>query len=69
MMKYRFCRCNLFFFKGSSNNTIESDVIVQIFSPIITSHRIMNCQFGNSYTSIQCGDDLKLFFDEVNISI
>ncbi|XP_018574507.1 Hermansky-Pudlak syndrome 1 protein isoform X2 [Anoplophora glabripennis] len=50
--------------EGSLDSTIENDVIVQIFSPIITSHRIMNCQFGNSYTSIQCGDSLKLYFNE-----
>ncbi|KAJ8928403.1 hypothetical protein NQ314_019068 [Rhamnusium bicolor] len=24
----------------------------------------MNCQFGNSYTSIQCEDDLTIYFDE-----
>ncbi|KAJ8937390.1 hypothetical protein NQ318_015470 [Aromia moschata] len=43
---------------------IECDIIVQIFSPIITSHRIMNCQFGNSYSFIQCEDDLTIFFNE-----
>ncbi|KAJ8985699.1 hypothetical protein NQ317_014348 [Molorchus minor] len=43
---------------------VDIDIIVQIFSPIITSHRIMNCQFGNSYFSIQCEDDLTIYFDE-----
>nr|CAI5850418.1 unnamed protein product [Callosobruchus analis] len=43
---------------------LDSNMIVQMFSPIITSHRIMNCQFGNSYTSIQCEDNLSMHFDE-----
>lgn len=47
---------------------IDKNVIVQLFSPIITSHRIMNCQFGNSYTSIQCQEGLNMLFDDVSCS-
>ncbi|CAH1963927.1 unnamed protein product [Acanthoscelides obtectus] len=47
-----------------SEGCLDSNIIVQMFSPIITSHRIMNCQFGNSYTSIQCEDNLSMHFDE-----
>lgn len=43
---------------------ISSNVIIQIFSPIITSHRLMTCQFGNSYTNIQCEDGTNLTFNE-----
>lgn len=44
---------------------INVNVIVQIFSPIVTSQRIMSCQFGNSYTSIECADGLNMTFEEV----
>lgn len=44
---------------------INVNIIVQIFSPIVTSQRIMSCQFGNSYTSIECGDGLNMTFEEV----
>ncbi|XP_970712.2 BLOC-3 complex member HPS1 isoform X2 [Tribolium castaneum] len=44
--------------------TIDDNALVQIFSPIITSQRIMSCQFGNSYTSIQCEDGINICFDE-----
>ncbi|KAK4882940.1 hypothetical protein RN001_006259 [Aquatica leii] len=43
---------------------ISSNIIVQIFSPIVTSQRIMSCQFGNSYTSIQCENGLNMTFEE-----
>lgn len=41
-------------------------MIVQIFSPVVASHRIMNCQFGNSYNSIKCENNLSIYFQEVN---
>ncbi|CAH0552941.1 unnamed protein product [Brassicogethes aeneus] len=47
-----------------SQEKIDENIIVQIFSPIITSHRIMSCQFGNSYTSIKCLDGLDIHFDQ-----
>ncbi|KAG5880595.1 hypothetical protein JTB14_002400 [Gonioctena quinquepunctata] len=50
--------------EGSNSSQIDDNLIVQCFSPIITSHRIMNCQFGNSYYSIKCEDNLLLYFEE-----
>lgn len=43
---------------------LTSNVVIQLFSPIITSQRLMTCQFGNSYTSIQCDDNVNLVFNE-----
>lgn len=45
---------------------IDTDVMVQLFSPIVASQRIMFCQFDNSYTSIQLEDDLNFVFEEVS---
>ncbi|XP_076257995.1 Hermansky-Pudlak syndrome 1 protein isoform X2 [Rhynchophorus ferrugineus] len=54
--------------EGDSQNeeTIDNNVYIQIFSPIVTSHRIMQCQFGNTYTAMQFQDDLKIYFTEVS---
>lgn len=41
------------------------DELIQIFSPIVTSARVMGWQFSNSYISIQCEDGINLVFDEV----
>lgn len=46
------------------NSKLTTAIIVQIFSPIVTSQRIMSCQFGNSYTSIQCQDGINMTFEE-----
>ncbi|XP_031640635.1 Hermansky-Pudlak syndrome 1 protein [Contarinia nasturtii] len=43
---------------------IDTNVVVQLFSPIIASQRIMFCQFDNSYTSIQLEDNLNFVFEE-----
>ncbi|XP_018330447.1 Hermansky-Pudlak syndrome 1 protein homolog [Agrilus planipennis] len=43
---------------------VSLNVIVQIFSPLITSHRVMNCEFSNTYDSIECGEGIKLVFKE-----
>ncbi|XP_059484019.1 BLOC-3 complex member HPS1 [Neocloeon triangulifer] len=43
---------------------LSSNVIMQLFSPIVTSQRIMSCQFGNSYSSVQCQDGTSMVFDE-----
>ncbi|KAF6200431.1 hypothetical protein GE061_006734 [Apolygus lucorum] len=58
-------------FQGVDTNGIEDgngdmdlNFVIQLFSPIVTSQRIMNSQFGNSYTSIQCQDGLNIVFDE-----
>lgn len=43
---------------------MSSNVIIQIFSPLITSQRIMLCQFDNSYSSIQCDNNFNIAFEE-----
>ncbi|XP_030756816.1 Hermansky-Pudlak syndrome 1 protein homolog isoform X2 [Sitophilus oryzae] len=50
--------------EGGPETDISNNVFIQIFSPVVTSHRIMHCQFGNSYTSVQFQDDLKITFAE-----
>ena len=44
---------------------IDPNIIVQLFSPLITSHRVMGEQFGNPYSSIECEDKTLLVFREV----
>ncbi|XP_012287856.1 Hermansky-Pudlak syndrome 1 protein homolog isoform X2 [Orussus abietinus] len=42
----------------------SANVIMQLFSPIITSEHVMTSQFGNSYTSMKCHNGTNLVFDE-----
>lgn len=57
------------FYLQAEGTEIDTNIIVQLFSPIIASQRIMFCQFDNSYTSIQLEDDLKFVFEEVKFSL
>lgn len=55
--------------KVTSSSTVEAtdldpNVLVQLFSPLVASQRIMFCQFDNSYTSLECEDDLNFVFEE-----
>ncbi|KAK9875116.1 hypothetical protein WA026_005909 [Henosepilachna vigintioctopunctata] len=50
--------------EDQSTTSIQDNVLVHLFSPLITSQRLMTSHFGNSYTSIQCFGDLKICFDE-----
>uniref|UniRef100_A0A182Q7R1 FUZ/MON1/HPS1 third Longin domain-containing protein n=1 Tax=Anopheles farauti TaxID=69004 RepID=A0A182Q7R1_9DIPT len=43
---------------------LNSNVLIQIFSPLLASQRIMMCQFDNAYTSIQMEKNLNVVFDE-----
>ncbi|KAF4521215.1 hypothetical protein B566_EDAN010755 [Ephemera danica] len=43
---------------------LSANIVMQLFSPIVTSQRIMSCQFGNSYSSVQCNDGTSMVFDE-----
>ncbi|XP_058128472.1 BLOC-3 complex member HPS1 [Anopheles ziemanni] len=43
---------------------LNSNVLIQIFSPLLASQRIMMCQFDNAYTSIQMENNLNIVFDE-----
>lgn len=38
--------------------------VSQLYSPIVTSQRVMAAQFGNTYSSMQCKDGTNLVFDE-----
>lgn len=46
------------------DDDVDPDVLLQMFSVLIASQRIMNTEFGNSYTSVQCGDGINMVFDE-----
>ncbi|KAG8320508.1 hybrid polyketide synthetase [Homalodisca vitripennis] len=50
--------------KNEDQTTISNNILIQLFSPVVTSQQIMTSQFGNSYTSIQCFDGTNLVFDE-----
>ncbi|XP_053670434.1 BLOC-3 complex member HPS1 [Anopheles nili] len=43
---------------------LNSNVLIQIFSPLLASQRIMMCQFDNAYTSIQMENNLNVVFEE-----
>ncbi|KAH8296967.1 hypothetical protein KR044_002076 [Drosophila immigrans] len=44
---------------------LDSNVLLQIFSPIISSQRIMHCQFDNAYASFQCENGFNLVFGDL----
>ncbi|XP_055595934.1 BLOC-3 complex member HPS1 isoform X2 [Uranotaenia lowii] len=50
--------------KRDSRKPLDCNVLVQIFSPLVASQRIMMCQFDNAYTSVQMESNLNLVFDE-----
>ncbi|XP_065203084.1 uncharacterized protein HPS1 [Planococcus citri] len=43
---------------------LEADIVMQLFSPLITSQRVMLNHFSNPYSSIACYDGLNIIFDE-----
>ncbi|XP_015121031.1 Hermansky-Pudlak syndrome 1 protein homolog [Diachasma alloeum] len=43
---------------------LSANVIMQLFSPVVTSQQVMASQFGNSYTSMQCQDGTNMVFDD-----
>ncbi|XP_034652667.1 uncharacterized protein LOC117891345 [Drosophila subobscura] len=49
----------------NSSSPMDSNVLVQIFSPIISSQKIMQCQFDNAYSSFQCEKGFNLVFGEL----
>lgn len=51
--------------KRDSRKDLDANVLIQIFSPLVASQRIMMCQFDNAYTSVQMENNLNLVFDEV----
>lgn len=44
---------------------LDPNIVVQIFSPLVTSQRIMATQFNNPYTSVTCQDGTTVVFQEV----
>ncbi|XP_026289736.1 BLOC-3 complex member HPS1 [Frankliniella occidentalis] len=49
---------------AGEESKLSPNIIIQLFSPMVTSQRVMSCQFGNSYTFIQCQDGTNMVFDE-----
>ncbi|XP_075223124.1 Hermansky-Pudlak syndrome 1 protein isoform X4 [Lycorma delicatula] len=47
-----------------SDGALNTNLLIQLFSPVVTSQRIMSTQFGNSYSSIQCQNGTNIVFDE-----
>lgn len=56
-----------FFFSFQDDDELSNSVLIQHFSPIVTSLQLMNCQFGNSYTSVQCKDGTNVVFNQVRV--
>jgi len=58
--------CNSYQDQTKPNKTteIESIVLMQIFSPLLTSYRVMNQEFQNSYDGITCEDGSTVAFYE-----
>ncbi|XP_050449468.1 BLOC-3 complex member HPS1 [Cataglyphis hispanica] len=46
------------------NSILSPNIIMQLFSPIVTSQHVMSSQFGNSYTSMKFEDGTNMVFDE-----
>ncbi|XP_024936234.1 uncharacterized protein LOC107263082 isoform X2 [Cephus cinctus] len=49
---------------GECDQKLSPNIIIQLFSPIVTSQNIMASQFGNSYTSVRCQDGTNMVFDD-----
>lgn len=54
----------LFLFQ-KGKRAVDPNVIIQLFSPLVTSHRFMKEQFGNPYNSVQCEDGTNIVFQDV----
>ncbi|XP_058809470.1 BLOC-3 complex member HPS1 [Phymastichus coffea] len=48
----------------SSSFKPTPNILMQLFSPIVTSQYLMASQFGNTYTSMKCQDGTNIVFDE-----
>lgn len=48
----------------AEESKLNPNIIMQLFSPIVTSQHVMASQFGNSYTSMKCQDGTNMVFDE-----
>ncbi|XP_044594723.1 Hermansky-Pudlak syndrome 1 protein homolog [Cotesia glomerata] len=43
---------------------LSGNILMQLFSPIVTSQQVMTTQFGNSYSSMKCQDGTNMVFDD-----
>ncbi|CAH0385397.1 unnamed protein product [Bemisia tabaci] len=41
-----------------------TNLIIQLFSPILTSYKVLNSQFANSYSSLQCENNVNFIFEQ-----
>ncbi|XP_071033343.1 BLOC-3 complex member HPS1 isoform X2 [Parasteatoda tepidariorum] len=52
-------------FSVNEEKRIDKNVLMQLFSPLIASYKVMQGQFGNKYRYVESEDGLLLVFDEV----
>lgn len=50
---------------GNFCEAITNDVLIQLFSPVVTSQRVMKERMQNSYNSVYCKDQTLCVFTEV----
>ncbi|KAG8185069.1 hypothetical protein JTE90_017083 [Oedothorax gibbosus] len=50
---------------GEGEQEVDKNVVMQLFSPLIASYKVMNAQFGNKYKYIESEDGVMLVFDEI----
>ncbi|XP_055935733.1 BLOC-3 complex member HPS1-like [Argiope bruennichi] len=52
-------------FFGSVEQEMDKNIVMQLFSPLIASYKVMQAQFGNQYKYIESEDGILLVFDEI----
>ncbi|GFY39792.1 hermansky-Pudlak syndrome 1 protein homolog [Trichonephila inaurata madagascariensis] len=52
-------------FFGGIEQEMDKNVVMQLFSPLIASYKVMQAQFGNRYQYIESEDGILLVFDEI----
>ncbi|GFT16539.1 hermansky-Pudlak syndrome 1 [Nephila pilipes] len=52
-------------FFGTIEQEMDKNVVMQLFSPLIASYKVMQAQFGNKYHYIESEDGILLVFDEI----
>uniref|UniRef100_A0A0K8WJE6 Hermansky-Pudlak syndrome 1 n=1 Tax=Bactrocera latifrons TaxID=174628 RepID=A0A0K8WJE6_BACLA len=65
LAEHFFAKNSDLFPENATAASIDGNIILQIFSPIINSQRIMHCQFDNTYSSFQCEKGLNFAFGEL----
>lgn len=49
----------------SNTDVVDRNIVMQLFSPLIASYKVMQVQFGNRYKSIESEYGVLLVFDEI----